>query len=115
MQKSYEVQVIKEYCVEYSEPIKVAAGACVHIGREDAEFPGWRWCGASDGRAGWVPVELLSEQGMEATIIEDYSAQELAVTPEEEVTVEASRQEWLWVRNARGERGWIPAAHAKEL
>ena len=52
---------------------------------------------------------------MEATIIEDYSAQELAVTPEGEVTVEASRQEWLWVRNARGERGWIPAAHAKEL
>ena len=51
----------------------------------------------------------------EATVLEDYSAQELAVTPGEEVTVDAARHEWLLVRNVRGERGWIPASHAKEL
>ena len=59
--------------------------------------------------------ELLSEDGAEATIIEDYSAQELAVLPGEEVTVDSARHEWLLVRNAQGERGWIPASHAKDV
>src|SRR5437762_1316843 len=99
MHNSYKVRVMKEYCVEYRNPIRMAAGTRVRVGREDAEFTGWKWCEASDGRAGWVPMELLSEDGAEATIIEDYSAQELAVLPGEEVTVDSARHEWLLVRN----------------
>src|SRR5438552_15956990 len=35
----------------------------------NAEFPGWKWCKASDGREGWVPVELLSNEGADATVL----------------------------------------------
>lgn len=83
------------------------------VGPEDDEFPGWKWCRASNGREGWVPVELLSDAGAtETAILCDYSSRELAVQPGEEVTVEDSRHKWLLVRNKHGERGWIPGAYA---
>jgi len=69
----------------------------------------------ADGREGWVPAELLSNEGAETTVLQDYSARELAVRPGEEVIVEESRHEWLLVRNALGECGWIPAANTEPL
>jgi hypothetical protein len=110
-----KVRIKIEHRIEYPDPIRVAAGERVNVGREDAEFHGWKWCKASDGREGWVPVELLSNEGAEATVLQDYSARELAVQPGEEVVVEESRHEWLLVRNIQGERGWIPAANAEPL
>jgi hypothetical protein len=49
-------------------------------------------------------VELLSNTETHAVIVADYSAQELAIQPGEEVTVEHARHDWLLVRNARGVR-----------
>jgi SH3-like domain-containing protein len=115
MKTPCKARITTEYRVEYESPIEVAAGERVRVGREDSEFPGWKWCEALDGHAGWVPVEFLSEEGAEATVRQDYSARELAVQPGEEVMVEDARHEWLLVRNARGERGWIPASHAQAL
>jgi len=109
------VRIRLRHNVEYPNAISVTAGETVSVGPEDNEFAGWKWCKASDGREGWVPVELLSNQGVEATILQDYSARELEVWPGEEVTVEDTRHEWLLVRNARGERGWIPASHTEQL
>src|SRR5205807_7642601 len=90
-----KVRIKIEHRIEYPDPLRVAAGERVNVGREDAEFPGRKWCKASDGREGWVPAELLSNEG--------------------EVIVEESRHEWLLVRNALGERGWIPAANTEPL
>src|SRR5439155_16788236 len=109
------VRIKIEHRIEYPDPIGVAAGERVNVGREDAEFPGWKWCKASDGREGWVPVELLSNEGAETTVLQDYSARELAVRPGEEVIVEESRHEWLLVRNALGERGWILASSIESI
>ncbi len=108
-----KVRVRSEYTVEYSDPLRVARGEAVTVGREDDEFPGWKWCRASDNREGWVPVELLSNQGPEATLVQDYSAQELSVQPGEEVVVEDARHSWLLVRNRSGARGWIPGSHVE--
>ena len=107
-----KVRIKREYKVEYPNPIQVAAGDKVSVGREDDEYPGWKWCHAADGRAGWIPVELLSGEGADAVVTQDYSAQELAVRPGEEVEVEDARPDWLLVRNSQGERGWIPASCA---
>ncbi len=46
-------------------------------------------------------------------MMQDYSARELTVQPGEEVVIEEARHGWLLVRNAQGERGWIPASHTK--
>jgi SH3-like domain-containing protein len=108
------VHVKLEYSPEYPDPIKVLAGQKVRVGREDEEYPGWKWCKGPDGREGWVPAELLSDAKAEATVLEDYSAQELSVREGEEVEVEDARHGWLRVRNANGERGWIPASHIEE-
>ncbi|MFZ0885720.1 MAG: SH3 domain-containing protein [Candidatus Acidiferrales bacterium] len=110
-----QVRIQLEHKIEYADPIGVTAGERVRVGREDDQFPGWKWCKASDGREGWVPVELLSNQQGEANVLQDYSARELAVRPGEEVVVEEARHDWLLVRNARGERGWIPASHVETL
>src|SRR5207248_4803675 len=53
-----KVRIKIEHRIEYPDPLRVAAGERVNVGHEDAEFPGWKWCKASDGREGWVPVEL---------------------------------------------------------
>ena len=107
-------RVIREYTPQYPNPLSVLAGESVSVGREDDEFPGWKWCRAASGLEGWVPVELLSDaSATETAVLCDYSSRELAVQPGEEVTVEDSRHEWLLVRNTRGERGWIPASHAE--
>ena len=105
---SRKVRVRVEHTVEYTNPIEITSGERVSVGREDDEFPGWKWCKALDGREGWIPMELLSNEGTEAIILRDYSARELAVQPGEEVIVEEARHNWLLVRNGRGERGWIP-------
>src|SRR5438552_1690007 len=90
-----KVRVRLEHRVEYADPLQVAAGEKLSVGREDDEFPGWKWCKAADGREGWVPIELLSNGATEAVVLQDYSARELAVKPGEEVVVEDARHDWL--------------------
>jgi hypothetical protein len=104
-----KVQVKLGYDVQYANPLIVRAGENLRVGRADDEFPGWQWCTAADGRQGWVPVEFLSGERPQATIVKDYSARELRVIPGEEVTVEDVRHGWLLVRKVNGDRGWIPA------
>ncbi|HEY7098052.1 MAG TPA: SH3 domain-containing protein [Terriglobales bacterium] len=85
----------------------------MHVEREDAEFPGWKWCRAADGSEGWLPTELLIGSDVEAVVAQNYIVHELAVQAGETVEVEEERHKWLLVQNARGERGWIPASHAR--
>lgn len=109
-------RIIREYRIQYTDPLCVEAGENVSVGREDNEFPGWKWCKELGGGEGWVPVELLSDAtATVTTVLCDYSSRELAVQLGEEVTVEDARHEWLLVRNSRGERGWIPASHVEAL
>jgi uncharacterized protein YgiM (DUF1202 family) len=113
---SQRARIIREYTPQYPDSLYVVSGESVSVGREDHEFPGWKWCRASSGREGWVPVELLLDAtAAETAVICDYSSRELAVQTGEEVTVEEARHEWLLVRNNRGERGWIPASHSEPL
>ncbi|HMK30084.1 MAG TPA: SH3 domain-containing protein [Terriglobales bacterium] len=115
MNRTDKARIITEYQPQYSDPIEVVAGETMLVGDEDKEFPGWRWCRARDGRAGWLPVELILAAEAEFRVLEDYSARELSVKPGEEVTVQEARHGWLLVRNAQGERGWIPSSAAQLL
>jgi uncharacterized protein YgiM (DUF1202 family) len=109
------VRIKRDYKTQYPEPLTVKSGETVRVGREDSTFPGWKWCEARDGRKGWVPVELLSNDGAQAKLRQDYSARELAVVAGEVVTVEDARHAWLLVRNQQGDSGWIPDSHAEVI
>ena len=108
-------RVIAAYQAQYPHPIRVAEGEMGQVGREGPDFPGWKWCTARAGRSGWVPIELLSGPGPEASIVQDYSAQELSVAVGEMLVIEHARHAWLLVRNPGGVRGWIPASHVRTL
>jgi len=112
-----KARVKLEHKIQYNDPLEITFGQRVIVGPEDNEFPGWKWCRSADGRAGWVPVEFLSIVGTssEAIVLDDYSARELAVLPGEEVVVEEARHHWLLVRNANGQRGWIPERNTELL
>ncbi len=101
-------RVIRGYTCQYLDPIQLQAGDVVSVGREDEEYPGWLWCTGPDGRCGWVPADLLIRRATVAEAREDYDATELSVHAGEEVDVESTSRGWVRVRNAAGQRGWIP-------
>jgi SH3-like domain-containing protein len=103
--------ITQKYKVQYPDPIQVKAGESVEVARADEDSPGWYWCRAADGREGWMPWELLSSQRSPAVVLQDYSAKELAVQPGDEVEVQEVRHDWVLVKNAEGELGWVPKSH----
>jgi SH3-like domain-containing protein len=111
---SKKVRVVRDYVPQYADPVQLECGQHVTVGVEDEKFRGWKWCRASDGREGWVPVEITSAEGSKGVMLESYSAVELSVISGEIVTVELERHDWLLVRS-RDKKGWIPASHAKAL
>jgi variant SH3 domain-containing protein len=105
----HRARVVRDYAVQYPDPIRVSAGQRVKVAWEDDGYPGWWWCQAPDRREGWIPGEVLGLEGPEAVVLRDYEATELGVREGEEVTVERERHGWLWVKNQQGRSGWIPA------
>jgi SH3-like domain-containing protein len=104
----------REYTAQYPDPIDVPAGARVRVERPDEENPSWWWCVADDGRAGWVPENILDPAptaGASARVRQSYSARELSVTKGEPLVVLEEFTGWLLVRNGAGAQGWVPASH----
>jgi hypothetical protein len=93
----------------YPDPITMRAGDVLQLGQRDDEYPGWIWCTARDGRAGWVPAAYLDVAGDAGVARRDYRAVELRAGAGEVVVVSAEESGWAWVVNARGEAGWVPA------
>ncbi len=102
------VRVVADYERCYPDPLTVSAGERVQVGRRDEEWPGYVWCTAGAGRAGWVPERYLEQSGSEGVLRCDYSARELSVRAGELLTVELEESGWVWARNAAGESGWVP-------
>ena len=102
------MRVLRSYTALYPDPITVRAGERVSVGADDPEFPGWRWCTASDRRGGWVPEQFLQQEGLEALMVRDYTARELSVRAGVEVLVQDRICGWMWVTDTDGNEGWIP-------
>jgi hypothetical protein len=78
----------------------------VIVGADDPEFPG-RWYTGPDGRAGWVPAELVRREGQEGVMLRDYAAREVSVEVGLEVAVHQVVSGWAWVSVADGRAGWL--------
>ena len=100
--------VLRDYVAQYPDPITVRAGETVAVGKDDPEFPGWRWCTAADQRGGWVPEQFLDRIGSEAVMRRNYTARELTVAAGTDVVAGERVCGWVWVTDAGGNAGWIP-------
>src|SRR5689334_8125273 len=103
-----------DYVAQYADPITVTLGTEVRVERDDPEFPGWWWCVAPDGRAGWVPAELLAPPpapGGASCLMADYTARELTIRRGTSLMVLEERAGWLFVQAPDGTAGWVPRSH----
>ena len=95
----------------YEDPISVRAGDAVRLDEDESQstdIVGWVWCRGPDGREGWTPQAWLERRGEAWIIQRDFSALELDVEPGDSFLAHFSESGFLFVENARGEKGWIP-------
>ena len=95
----------------YDDPISVRAGDAVRPDEAESrstDIVGWVWCSGPDGRAGWTPRAWLERRGDAWVIRRDFSALELNVEPGDRFVAHFSESGFLFVENARGEKGWVP-------
>lgn len=108
--------VMKGHQASYQDPIRVKQGDAVSLtGREDVwDGHRWLWAVAADGREGWIPDDLIVEDGEPPRAARDYSAVELTCRAGESVEVRYETHGWGWCRNSAGREGWVPMANLSE-
>ena len=90
----------------YADPIRVDVGQSVLLTEREETWDGHRWIWAeADGRSGWVPDDLVLDDGRAAY---DYAARELTVAPDTVLTVRSHRHGWSWCEAPDGQTGWVP-------
>jgi hypothetical protein len=109
------VRVITDYHASYPEPLRIKTGDLLQVVRSDDEYPGWIWCTANGGKAGWLPESWADIQHGVCTMIRDYDGTELAAVEGDILTVDLEESGWLWCVNSAGQRGWIPKAQTETL
>jgi len=106
------VVVVKAYERPYENPIVVRAGDSVTPDFDRAtDIPGWVWCTASDGRAGWTPHAWLVRNPDGWRIDRDFNAIELTIEPGEALDVLKEESGFYRVAKSDGETGWVPCDH----
>jgi hypothetical protein len=102
------VRVAADYDAAYPDPLLLAPGEMVQVGRADEQWPEFVWCVDAGGQGGWVPASFLHSQGGTAVVLRPYTARELSVRAGEAVTLAEWVGGWAWATNAGGESGWVP-------
>ena len=108
-----KARVISDYRTQYANPIRLARGDIVTLGKRDTEWPAFIWTVTPiDGNAGWAPFDWLQPLGDgRAEALRDYSAQELDVAVGDEVTLLHALGGWWWCEHTDGRAGWMPIEH----
>jgi SH3-like domain-containing protein len=109
------VEVIATYRAQYQDPIAFETDEDVIVEREDSEFHQWFWCRVKSGRQGWVHRSFLSPDAGVAKGLRAYCAKELNVSPGERGTLIQLLDGWAYVHLHRGENGWLPKSHLRNL
>ena len=99
-----------DYTVIDRAPLTLCSGQAVRLGRRDADWPGWVWVTADDGRGSYVPEDLLAASADDrATVLQAFQAHDLSVKKHEPVTSLREVKGWHWCSNQSGQEGWLPA------
>ncbi len=104
-----------DYEVIDRSPLVLAPGDSVRLGKRDADWPGWIWVTAINGRGSHAPEDILtaSDDGT-AKVTQPFQARDLSVVSGESVTSLREVKGWHWCRNEKGEEGWLPAYLLRE-
>ena len=110
--------VVDKWVESYENPIRLKKDekVIVDLTKEtDPEWENWVWCIQDGGITGWVPVQILNEcetfpnDRQIAVVLEDYSAYELPINPDEIVIGSRYLNGWLWCRKENTiKEGWVP-------
>ena len=103
-------RIRESHQASYADPITLCKGAPLALsGREDLwEGHRWLWAVAEDGRAGWVPDDLITVTAEGPVAARDYWATELTCAAGEAVDVLWQTHGWAWCRKSGGGEGWLP-------
>ena len=112
-------EVVKKYTDTPHNPITIAKGEMVRITEEtdpNGDWPNWVYC-KGDAKEGWVPKQILDIKNDEATSLDDYSAREHDLMPEEILVSERELNGWMWgyKEHEPGTWGWAPINHLRKL
>ena len=111
-----KVVAVEDYDAVYPVALCLTAGEHVHTIRWDSEWPGWIWCEAEDGRAGWVPERILErDRSGGASLTENFDGTEISICLGEHLVVEREESGWLWCRGSEGKVGWVPGNRVRAL
>lgn len=103
-----QVQAKESYEIEFKDPIKITQGEILKLLKYSEEDPGWVYCSNEEGKEGWVPESSITTLNEKHIAKHDYFAQELQVKKGESLLIENIEYTWAWVKNDRGEHGWVP-------
>jgi len=114
-EKKRIARVIADYESAYPDPFFVRAGDSLIIGKKESPWPGWLWCANFTGESRWLPHSYLKIEGEIGTVLYDYSAVELTVRVDEQLTIVKEAEGWYWCVNSNGETGWVPQENVEIL
>jgi hypothetical protein len=109
--KETHFKVIKEYKTSHPDSILFEKGETVTVHKEFTDDPDWRnwlWCEGQCQNRAWVPEQYLSRTSGKATLLRDYDAKELSVSPGEILVVMEILNGFGLSRKSDGSRGWVP-------
>lgn len=91
-----------------TRPLLLNVGDIVTIGAEDRAWPGWIWVVRDDGRAGYVPAEILNPAtDGKCSCIAGFDPSVLTVRRGDHLLSVRQIHGWHWCRNNHGEEGWV--------
>lgn len=105
-----QVTVIEGHSATYADPIRFRAGDHLVLTGKADEWDGhtWLWAEGPDGKAGWVPDDIIENRNGQQHARRDYSAIELSCATGEHLIVIAETHGWAWCRSDTGKEGWVP-------
>ncbi|WIY58825.1 SH3 domain-containing protein (plasmid) [Bacillus arachidis] len=113
-----DYKVIQKHESNYPNPISLKKGEIIKIENKyegPENWDNWVYCYTKETE-GWVPEQIINNEGKSAFVLEDYIAKELNVEEREIISEIKELNGWLWCqRKTNDEKGWLPKSKLKVL
>lgn len=90
-----------------THPLHLSAGDLVEPGSRDQTWPGWIWVTGTNGHDGYVPEEILVDEGGAWRVTEDFDPTVLTIRRGDLLESLRRIHGWHWCRNQSGAEGWV--------